>query len=174
MNFFALIYYAKEIKIEREERKILSQENIDLDGLSGEQFEHFLYILFLELGYEVLKTAQTGDFGADLIIMKDQHKTSIQAKRYSSKVGVHAVQEVLASKKYYKANGTAVITTNFFTDNAKRLATANNVMLIDRNGLVKLIAERNKERDKEREKYISTIEEGKEKKGLFKRLFNRR
>jgi restriction system protein len=56
------------------------------------------------MGYEVIKTKASGDFGADLILRANDKVIVVQAKRYSKKVGVKAVQEVYASLTLYKAN----------------------------------------------------------------------
>jgi len=44
----------------------------------------------------------------------------------------------------YKGTSTAVITTNYFTPAAKRLARVNDVILIDRDGLMELIIKEKK------------------------------
>lgn len=143
-GIFDLVETISYNKEKQEERKILSQDNVNLDNLTGQEFEFFLEILFNDLGYKAIRTSQSGDFGADLIISKDNRKTAIQAKRYKSKVGIRAIQEVSSSKKYYKVNSTAVVTTNYFTEAAIKLAKINDVTLIDRDVLVKLISTRNK------------------------------
>jgi len=65
-----------------------------------------------------------------------------RAKRYASRVGVGAIQEISSAKNYYKADRTAVVTNNYFTDSAKELAKVNNVKLIDRDALYRLINKR--------------------------------
>ena len=49
----------------------------------------------------------TGDFGADL-----DNYIVVQAKRYSKKVGVKAVQEVVAAKAHYGCREGIVVTSN--------------------------------------------------------------
>ncbi len=66
-------------------------------------------------------------------------KTVIQAKCYSGKVGNYAVQEIFAAMNLYKAQKGMVVTNNYFTPAAFELADANNVELVDRNGLEELI-----------------------------------
>jgi restriction system protein len=125
---------------EKKERNYLRSLNLpDLDSLSGEQFEKFLEVLFADLGYKVERTQYIGDFGADLIIERDGKKTVVQAKRYSGKVGVKAIQEVVAAKKYYGADRAAVVTTSSFTKQAIELAYKNYVQLIGRKKLKSLI-----------------------------------
>ena len=85
-------------------------------------------------------TAQTGDYGADLIVSKDEQRIAIQAKCYVGSVGVQAVQEVLAGKAYYQCNAAWVITTGTFTANAHVLARKSDVQMFSRDNLGLLIA----------------------------------
>lgn len=95
--------------------------------------------MFKTLGYRVKKTPDSGDFGADLYMEKDGKTYVIQAKCYNSKVGIKAIQEIVAAKSYYKAENAIVITNNYFTEAAKELAKNNNVMLCERPDLIKLV-----------------------------------
>jgi restriction endonuclease Mrr len=108
---------------------------LDVDLMSGIEFEKFLEKLFSAMGYLVAVTKATGDQGADLVIEKFGEKTAVQAKCYADKVGNYAVQEVLAAKSMYKAHRAMVVTNNYFTDAAKSLATANRIELWDRDKL---------------------------------------
>lgn len=117
----------------------MDSNNLYIDNLSGEEFEQYLATLFQKLGYQVELTKGSGDYGADLIIVKNNERKVIQAKRYNSSVGISAVQEVIGSKEYYKALKCMVVTNNYFTPNAKGLAEANNVELWDRDILMKMI-----------------------------------
>lgn len=116
--------------------------NIDLskvDRLSGIQFEKYLFHLFNKLGYKTKRTPDSSDFGADLIIKKNGKKTVVQAKRYKGKVGIKSIQEAHSSIAYYKCDKAMVVTNNYFTSGAKKLAQANQVELIDRDELKKMI-----------------------------------
>lgn len=110
-----------------------------IDNLSGEEFEKYLATIFVLLGYKVELTNNSGDYGADLILTKDKDITVVQAKRYDNTVGISAIQEVIGSKKYYKASKCMVVTNNYFTSNAKELALYNNVELWNRDILIKAI-----------------------------------
>jgi restriction system protein len=65
----------------------------------------------------------------------------VQAKRYGYKncVSLSAVQEVYGAKAYYRANQAWVVTNSYFTKQAKELAAACDVKLIDREELQALI-----------------------------------
>lgn len=113
--------------------------NLYIDTLTGEEFEEYLLNLFKNLGYEGTITPESNDYGADLVISKNNEKTVVQAKRYSDTVGISAVQEVIGAKNYYKANKCLVVTNNYFTPNAIELAQSNSVELWDRDTLIKMI-----------------------------------
>lgn len=69
------------------------------------------------------------------------------AKRYNfrNRVGIEAVQQVYASKAYYKAQEAWVITNSYYTLNAKNLAKACGVKLLDRVELQEFINKVNPE-----------------------------
>lgn len=79
-----------------------------------------------------------------VIAYKDDIKYAIQCKKYSSPVGIKAVQEVIASKAMNDCHVAAVLTNNTFTKSAKELANKNNVLLWDRDKLQDFIENYNK------------------------------
>jgi len=62
----------------------------EIDKFTEEQFEKWLKKLFEDYGYKVKETRKTADYGADLIIEKDNIKIVVQAKRHKNKVGIKA------------------------------------------------------------------------------------
>lgn len=114
----------------------------DIDRMSGYDFETYLKVLFKKLGYRPQVTKKSGDFGADLILV-GKNKIVIQAKRYGYKnnVSLDAVREVYASKAFYNADEAWVITNSFYTKQAKLLAEACGVKLLNRYDLQKFIVE---------------------------------
>lgn len=110
-----------------------------VDKMTGEEFERFLLVHFEKLGYKGKVTAKTNDYGADLILKKENSKIVVQAKRWTSKVGIEAVQQILGAKQYYKADKCMVVTNNFFTPNANNLAVSSDVDLWDRNKLIEIM-----------------------------------
>lgn len=126
--------------------KILSGENsklniteIDLE-MDGYDFEKYSAKLLENNGFKNVEVTQfSGDFGVDIIAYKDEVKYAIQCKKYSSPVGVKAVQEVIGSKTMNNCHVAVVLTNNYFTNSAKELAKQNNVLLWDRNKLEELI-----------------------------------
>ena len=126
--------------------KVISGEinNIELDKIDDEMdgynFENCSANLLLNNGFNNVKVTQySGDFGVDIIAYKDDIKYAIQCKKYSSPVGIKAVQEVIGSKTMNDCHVAVVLTNNFFTSSARELAKKNNVLLWDRNKLKELI-----------------------------------
>ena len=115
----------KEIELKKFETSLISDSDsgvrftiIDIGNMSGYDFENLLRILFEKMGYKVTHTSLSSDQGADLVIEKFGEKTVIQAKNWTNKVGNSAIQEVVASIKYYDAQRSMVITSSDFTMSA--------------------------------------------------------
>lgn len=105
--------------------KALSGEidNIELDKIDvemdGYDFENCSANLLLNNGFNNVEVTQySGDFGVDIIAYKDDIKYAIQCKKYSSPVGIKAVQEVIGSKTMNDCHVAVVLTNNFFTSSA--------------------------------------------------------
>ncbi|MCF8890679.1 restriction endonuclease [Priestia megaterium] len=133
-----MLYQA--IRMRKQQKALLKADMPYIDKMDGRQFEIYLQILFRHLGYHPEVTKQTGDFGADLVMERDE-KIVVQAKRYGHKnrVSLSAVQEVYGAKAYYRANQAWVVTNSYFTKQAKELAAACDVKLVDREDLQELI-----------------------------------
>lgn len=111
-----------------------------IDSLTGDDFEEFLYYLFFSLGFDVKKTKKSHDFGADLIIKVKDITICIQCKLYyNHNVGTSAIQEVYSATKYYNSNAGIVITNTRFTKSAVKLSETTNIILWDRDMLIKLL-----------------------------------
>lgn len=136
-TLFLIAYYsACELYRHRRKLRYLNSSLSDLDKLDGIEFEEYCKTMFEKRGYKARTTPKSHDFGADLVLEKDGIVTVVQAKRYKGIVGIAAVQQAIGSMKYYGASKCMVITTNYFTDAAKELARANDVTLYDRNFLL--------------------------------------
>lgn len=129
-GYYFLVYRPKVDRLKR-------TGILDIDQMDGKAFEERLWLLFTQLGYHVEPTQYVGDYGADLILTKKGERTVVQAKRYSSAVGLHAVQEVVTSKAKYASTGAIVVTNSSYTNAAKELARHNGVELWDRERLIK-------------------------------------
>ena len=126
--------------------RILNEEvnNFEINEIDstmdGYDFEKYSAVLLEKNGFKNVQVTQcSGDFGVDIIAFKDDIKYAIQCKKYSSPVGVKAVQEVIASKAMNDCHVAVVLTNNSFTNSAKQLAKKNNVLLWDNTKLNELI-----------------------------------
>ncbi|MCH4826375.1 restriction endonuclease [Planococcus halocryophilus] len=136
--FLSMLIVAKTIQHKKKKR--LSESGmLQVDAMSGAEFEEFLRLRYITEGYSVKKTPYTGDYGADLILEKGQQKIAVQAKRYKSNVGIKAVQEISAAKLHYGANEAWVVTNSFFTKAAAELARSNKVKLVNRDELIEIL-----------------------------------
>ena len=119
-------------------------DSIDND-MDGFDFEKYTGELLKANGFTKVEVTQcSGDFGVDVIAYKDDIKYAIQCKKYSSPVGVKAVQEVIGSKSMNGCHVAVVLTNNTFTKQAIELAEKNNVLLWNRDKLIELINNYNK------------------------------
>ena len=102
-------------------------------NINPTQFEEFVAEMFSDLGYRTDTTNITGDYGADVILSKDNKKTAVQVKRYqkNNKVGVKEINQVIGARDYYGCDDTMVITTSLFTPAGKKLASQARVELWD-------------------------------------------
>ena len=132
-------------------RSYLHSSLYKVDNLNGHDFEEFLCANLGRLGYRVENVGSTGnDYGVDLIIRKGAKKIAVQAKRYKGKVGVEAVQQIIAGAEYYGCKNRMVITNSYFTPAARRLAEKCNVVLWDRDDCKKkLVTVRDKSEEEE-------------------------
>ena len=111
-----------------------------IDAMDGTQFEEFLAVLFMHLGYRVEHVGMSHDFGADLVLTSSRQRIVVQAKRYSGNVGISAVQEALGAVQYYRGTRGMVVASSGFTESARELATRSGVELWDRQRLAAAMA----------------------------------
>lgn len=118
----------------------ISIEKIDND-MNGYQFEVFCGDLLQKNGFSKIKVTQSSaDYGADVIAYRDGVKYAIQCKKYSSPVGITAIQEVVASKSMYDCHVGVVLTNNSFTSSAVTLANKTGVLLWGREKLIEMMS----------------------------------
>ncbi|MDT8862984.1 restriction endonuclease [Alkalihalobacillus sp. MEB130] len=131
------------IHIRKRKRFDVSKISItDIDQMSGHEFEDYLYVLFVALGYEeTFLTKKSRDFGADLLFRdRSRRETVVQAKRITEKVGLDAVQEIFAAQAYYQADKAVIITTaKKLSEPCMKLAAATKVSIIARDDLIEMI-----------------------------------
>ena len=130
---------------EKENKNDLKFNIYSLDNLSGKGFEEFLKWMFQELGFSVELTKVTADSGVDLVLQKDKEKIAVQAKRYNrnTKVSNEVVLKTYGGMGVYKCHKSIIITTSYFTNQAKSDAQKLNIELWDREELSSKIDEIN-------------------------------
>ena len=111
-----------------------------IDAMDGTQFEEFLAVLFVHLGYRVQHVGMSHDFGADLVLTSPRKRIVVQAKRYSGNVGIGAVQEALGAVHYYCGTRGMVVASSGFTESARELAARSGIELWDRQRLAAAMA----------------------------------
>lgn len=121
---------------------------VDFNSLTGDQLENIVYRLFTAYyGFDedqVYLVGRSGDFGVDVLATSSEEVTyAVQAKAYSSAVGLAAVQQIVAAKAMYHYDEGWVVTNNFLTKNARRLAIANKIRIVEGPQLLKMINEMN-------------------------------
>jgi HJR/Mrr/RecB family endonuclease len=107
--------------------KSISQHPELLKTVDWRIFEKLLSGLLEKLGYEVELQQGTQDGGIDIFAIRrddvlGSHRYIIQAKRWSRRVGVVPVRELLFLQGHHKVSKACLATTTFFTRGAWRLA----------------------------------------------------
>lgn len=136
-NLLAIIRKENIRKSLLAETNQFSLSHIDL--MNPYDFETYIAHIFSAQGYSAKVTKASGDQGADIVMEKLGEKIVVQVKLYSRPVGNKAVQEVVAAKSYYDASRAMIVTNNYFTTSAIRLAKPNKVELINRDSLEKIL-----------------------------------
>lgn len=116
--------------------------------LSPRKFEELVASLMKDLGFEVELTQQTRDGGRDIIAYIRNGLTNflahVECKRYSpdNKVSVDIIRSVVGVHHMRNANKSIIVTTGFYTKNAKEEAklVENTLDLKDYNDLKHLLA----------------------------------
>lgn len=119
----------KEYILEKDKNKLGIN---NFSSLSGVDFENFIVKDLKEKGFEkVSGTKASGDQGADVLFEYDGVKYVIQSKRWKSKVGNKAIQEVHSAVVFYNRDVGIAVTTSAFTPSARELAIKVGVILIE-------------------------------------------
>lgn len=116
-----------------------------LDTMEGHQFEYACAEILKANGFKSVKVTQgSGDYGVDILAQKGGIKYAIQCKCYSHKLDNTPIQEVIGGLAYYGCTKGVVMTNQYFTEPAKRLATVNGVELWDRDALMSMLSKTRK------------------------------
>jgi restriction system protein len=91
-----------------------------------DEYEQLVGSYFTDLGYEVEITSYTNDYGLDIIAIKDEKKTAIQAKMFgdtSRKINRQMVMELHGVKDYFGCDKAIIATDGEVIANAMEVAS---------------------------------------------------
>lgn len=150
----------KDIERNMQQRKImLAKSGIeDIDTMSGWDFETRMRIHFEMMGWQVLQTPGSGDYGADLVLTSpDGRKIVAQLKRYLGPVGISAIEDVLRSMPVYGAVGAMLITNSHLTKGAGTFAQRHSVEVWERESLIRHLLDSKREIEAQMEVAATTV-----------------
>ncbi len=115
-----------------------------IDKLDPYLFEAYIAALYRKQGYQVYLTPCSNDKGVDVVALKNGENYLFQAKQTKSLVGNEAIREICTAKNYYEEKFKErfyliVISNSDFTSSSETLARTNQINLVKRNQLHKLI-----------------------------------
>lgn len=100
--------------------------------MDGAGYERYVAQYLYKNGYKkVTQTGKTGDMGVDLVAQKHGVSYAVQCKYYSKPVSGAAVQEAVAGMAMYGCQRAMVVTNSHLTRNARALAYANHVTVLE-------------------------------------------
>jgi Holliday junction resolvase len=122
----------------------------ELSALSPSAFEAFCTVLWASKGFsKTYRTPSCGDSGVDVVALKNNQGALIQCKTSSEdgkQLGWDAVKDVIAGTEIYKRRHPEIlsfqriaVTNQYFNESAHYHAKINDVELIDRDKLSKLL-----------------------------------
>lgn len=117
-----------------------------IDEMTGLEFEHYVAAVLRGIGYTVQVTKASGDFGVDLIVVRDGVRTAVQCKRQARTVNGSAIQQVVAGAAVHDCTATMVVSNHRYTRAAEHLADVHGCVLVDRVGLARLARRRGRQR----------------------------
>jgi HJR/Mrr/RecB family endonuclease len=147
-----IIFGAVRTKMVQIQRRRLRQQVIRdatlqrLSQMTPTQFEHYMADVYRLLGYSAIVTPRTGDGGKDIILKKNGIVSLAECKLYiTTKVGRRDVQIFHSAIIDAGAKEGLFITTGEFTRSAYEYAKGKPIKLIDREQLLRLLAQITKE-----------------------------
>jgi restriction system protein len=124
------------------------------DVIEWRRFEAVCEWLFSQAGFETKTQSHGADGGIDIWLYSKNFGTDpvsvVQCKHWKSKpVKVAEVRALLGSMAHKKVARGIFATTSTFTTDARQFASENKIQLLDRTGLLELIAKRAPEQQQE-------------------------
>jgi|LSQX01.1.fsa_nt_gb restriction system protein len=107
----------------------------ELDFMDEVFFERYLAMLFCRMGYQV-RRVNYADNVSTLVATSNGVSYVIQARRNRRKVNIKAIEDAIATRKHLKCERAIVVTNHFFSNGARQVAKANQVITMDRHDLI--------------------------------------
>ena len=114
------------------EGRFLQLDLLQIDAMSGREFEYFVERLLREQGFETTVTPSSGDLGVDIVAKRADKRIAVQCKRAANGVNRKAVSDAVAGIAHYQCDQAMVVTNSFFQEGALKLAKSNGCELVDR------------------------------------------
>lgn len=128
------------IVLEERRRHFIIKSIEDMQALSASEFERLVADSYRNQGHEVEVIGASGDHGIDLIVHSRKGDTWIvQCKKYRGKVGEPIVRDFYGTLRASNASAGAVITSGYFTDQARLWAEGKPIHLYDGREFLKII-----------------------------------
>lgn len=118
----------------------LDNDEVEQAPVDGFEFEKWLADQLNQNGWTAYATRGSGDQGVDVVAECDGVTVGIQCKRYSSKVGNKAVQEIFSGVQHMGLDKAVVVTNAGYTKSARDLAASTGVLLSDPDAIPELKA----------------------------------
>lgn len=104
----------------------------DLLELSPSEFEEMVAEVYRAKGHQARRTGAVGDHGVDIVVQaRNGEKWVVQCKRWRGTVGERVVREFYGTMLHEKADKGAIVTTGFFTPQAREWAKGKPIFLYD-------------------------------------------
>lgn len=123
--------------VDKQDARVRAIQISNVDAMNGIEFEQYLDKLLTSQGYRVTSTPGSGDLGVDLVATLGPAKIAIQVKRHQRRVSRRAISDAVGGMQHYGCSRSMVITNNYFTPDAIKLASSTGCALVDRDLLSK-------------------------------------
>jgi HJR/Mrr/RecB family endonuclease len=136
-------YFVGQLLKKTDESDLLKTSVYSVDSLSEREFERFSKWLLEELGYEIHPEKYSVNLGGYLLAINDDKKIAILIKKTlrNSKVSNSVILKSQEAKSIYNCTRSIVITTSYFSRQAKVDAQKFDIELWDRDTLDTKISE---------------------------------
>lgn len=128
------------IVLEERRRHFIVKSIEDMQALSPSEFEQLVADTYRDQGHQVEVVGASGDHGIDLIVRTRRGDIWIvQCKKYRGKVGEPVVRDFYGTLRASHASSGAIVTSGYFTDQARLWAEGKPIYLYDGREFLKII-----------------------------------